>query len=138
MLLCKTWHFLFPRCMTVKIRLLAVMIEDLVLIHSQPVRMGKNDKKCENKNEKGLIVAPTRLTVLAVFNSSTLHLQCSTAAHCSCSVQQRHTALAVFNSCTLRWQCSAAAHCAGSVQQRHTALAVVQHKQDIHRTLHWQ
>ena len=28
MLLCKPWHFLFSRCMTGKIRLLAVMIEN--------------------------------------------------------------------------------------------------------------
>ena len=87
--------------------------------------------------KRGLIVAPARLTALAVFNSGTLRLQCSTAAHCACSVQQRHTALAVFNSGILHLQYSTAAYCACSIQQRHTSLAVVQHKQDIHSTLHW-
>ena len=82
-------------------------------------------------------------TALAVFNSSTLRLQCSTAAHCAGSVQQWHTALAVLNSDTLRLQCSTAAtlrlqcstvaHCASSVQQRHTVLAVFNSG-----TLHWQ
>ena len=82
--------------------------------------------------KRGLIVAPARLTALAVFNSGTLRLQCSTAAHCACSVQQRHTALAVFNSGhtalavfnsgILRLQYSTAAHFAGSsaTQTRHT------------------
>ena len=133
MLLCKPWHFLFSRCMTGKIRLLAVMIENPVLIHSQSVRMSKNNSKnVKIKMKRGLIIAPTRLTVLAVFNSGTLRWQCSTAAHCACSVQQRHTALAVFNSGLLCWQCSTAAHCTGNSAEQtrhtwHTALAV-QHK----------
>ena len=44
--------------------------------------------------KRGLIVAPARLTALAVFNSGTLRWQCSTVAHCAGSVQQWHTALA--------------------------------------------
>ena len=67
--------------------------------------------------KRGLIVAPAWLTALAVFNSGTVHWQCSTGAQCTGSVQQRHTALAVFNSGTLHWQCSTVAYCAGSVQQ---------------------
>ena len=80
--------------------------------------MNKNNlKNVKIKMKGGLIIAPTRLTVLAVFNSGTLRWQCSTAAHCACSIQQWHTALAVFNSDTLRLQYSTVAHCADSVQQ---------------------
>ena len=45
-------------------------------MHSQLVRMGKNNKKCKNKNEKRTYCSPH-------------------TAHCAGSVQHQHTALAV-------------------------------------------
>ena len=80
------------------------MIEDPILIHSQLVGLGKNNKNSKIKIIRGLIVAPKRQTVLAVVQ--TQYSTYTHTAHCAGSSANTH----VYNNRTNKL----ISHCASS------------------------
>ena len=98
------------------------MMEDPVLIHSQLVGMGKNNKKMK--------------IILKKRTYRSLHM-----TYCAGSTQQQHAALAVVQTQNRTYT----AHCTGSstVQTQNRTYTVHctgssgNTKQDLHSTLHW-